>query len=301
MICDLRNMQILIIGGRLPIRTKAIGMSEAFKRVIEVRASSWGALFDCSYKWEGEHLLRMRRPSGIRALLGTAVHAGTAAFDQAKMDRKPITAMEAADAFIDALHKPTDDVDYKQDRSLNMRQAEQIGLTLLTKYCHEISPKFEFSAIEMKMEPMDIDCGDGLIIRLKGTMDRSRIAADQDGAGDVIPDVKTGARLFDSESNVILKARSAQLGAYSLMYENQTGRHTVGGQIIALETASQARVGVSPIFNVKQPMTGTPTQKGLIEYAAGMFKSGDFLPNPQSALCSDKFCARWNSCIFRDR
>lgn len=275
-------------------------MSDEFKRIVEIRASSWGTLFDCSYKWQGEHLLGMRRPSGIRALLGTAVHAGTAAFDQARLDRKPITAMEAADSFLDALHNPTDEVDYKQDRSMDMRKAEVIGLTLLTKYCHEISPKFEFRAIEMKMEPLDIDCGDGLIIRLKGTMDRSRVAEASDGAGDVIPDVKTGARLFDSESNVLLKARSAQLGAYSLMYENQTDRHTVGGQIIALETASQARVGVSPVFNVKQAMTGTPTQKGLIEYAAGMLKSGDFLPNPQSALCSESFCARYSTCIFHD-
>jgi RecB family exonuclease len=275
-------------------------MSEAFNRVIEVRASSWGELFDCSHRWEGTHILGMRRPSGIRALLGTAVHAGTAAFDQAKLDKRPITAMEAADEFIRALHNPTDDVDYKQDRSINMRQAEQIGLTLLTKYCHEISPRYEFKAIEMKMQPMDIDCGDGLIIRLKGTMDRARIAYAHEGHGVLIPDVKTGARLFNEDNEVILKARSAQLGAYQLMYEDNTGEHTVGAEIIALETTASARVGVSKTFDAKRAMTGTPTQKGLIEYAAGMFKSGDFLPNPQSALCSEKFCARYNTCIFHD-
>ncbi len=273
----------------------------SFNRVIEVRASSWGALFDCSYRWEGEHLLGMRRPSGIRALLGTAVHAGTAAFDQAKLDKRPITAMDAADEFIRTLHNPTDDVDYKQDRSINMRQAEQIGLTLLTKYCHEISPRYEFKAIEMKMQPLDIDCGDGLIIRLKGTMDRARIAHAHEGHGALIPDVKTGARLFNEDNEVILKARSAQLGAYQLMYEDNTGEHTVGSEIIALETTASARVGVSKTFDAKRVMTGTPTQKGLIEYAAGMFRSGDFLPNSQSSLCSEKFCARWNTCMFRDQ
>jgi hypothetical protein len=272
----------------------------SFSRVIEVRASSWGELFDCSHRWEGTHLLGMRRPSGIRALLGTAVHAGTAAFDQAKLDRKPITAMEAADYLLDALHKPTDEVDYKQDRSINMKQAEQIGLTLLTKYCHEISPRYEFKAIEMKMQPMDIDCGDGLIIRLKGTMDRARIAYANEGHGALIPDVKTGARLFTEDNEVILKARSAQLGAYQLMYEDNTGEHTVGSEIIALETTASARVGVSKTFDAKRAMTGTPTQKGLIEYAAGIFKTGDFLPNPQSALCSEKFCSRYSTCLFHD-
>lgn len=275
-------------------------MTSEFTRIVEIRASSWGALFDCSYKWEGEHLLGMRRPSGIRALLGTAVHAGTAAFDQAKLDKKPITAMQAADALLDALHNPTDEVDYKQDRSINMRQAEAIGLALLSKYCHEISPRYEFKAIEMKMEPMDIDCGDGLIIRLKGTMDRARVAYANEGHGALIPDIKTGARLFDADGNVLLKARSAQLGAYQLMYEDNTGEHTVGSEIIALETSANARAGVSKTFDAKRAMTGTTTQRGFIEIAAEMLKAGLFPPNPQSSLCSEKFCARWNSCLFRD-
>lgn len=271
-----------------------------FKRVVDVRASSWGSLFDCSFKWEGEHLLGMRRPSGIRSLLGTAIHAGTAAFDQAKLDKAPITALQAADSLLHALHNPTDEVDYKQDRSINMREAERIGLTLLTKYCAEISPLYEFKAIEMKMKPLEIDCGDGLIIRLKGTMDRARIAAAGDGMGVVIPDVKTGARLFDADGNVLLKARSAQLGAYQLMYEEETGEHTVGGQILALQTSSNALAGVSRLFNAKRAMTGTPTQRGFIEIAAEMFKAGLFPPNPQSSLCSEKFCARYSTCLYHD-
>ncbi|MCT7340572.1 hypothetical protein P4129_07095 [Pseudomonas aeruginosa] len=32
-------------------------------QTITVRASSWGALFDCAFKWEGVHLLKMRSPS----------------------------------------------------------------------------------------------------------------------------------------------------------------------------------------------------------------------------------------------
>lgn len=271
--------------------------STSANRVVEVRASSWGRLFDCAHAWEAEHLLGMRRPSGIRATLGTAVHASTAAFDQARLDGAPITASEAADVFIDTLHNPTDEVDYKQDRSITMREAEVIGLTLHAKYCAEISPRYTFKAVEMKMEPVDIDCGDGLIIRLKGTMDRARVAAADGGV--VIPDIKTGARLI-SDGEVILKARSAQLGGYQLMYEENTGEHTVGSEIIALQTTASAEVGVSRRFDAKRAMTGTPTQKGLIEYAADFFKTGSFPPNPSSPLCSPKFCARWDTCVFRD-
>jgi hypothetical protein len=271
----------------------------SFSRVVEIRASSWGRLFDCAKAWEATHILGMRRPSGIRALLGTAVHAGTAAFDQAKIDKSPITAMDAADHLLAALRNPTDEVDYKQDTSINMRKAEEIGLTLLTKYCHEISPKFEFTSVERKMQPMDIDCGDGLIIRLKGSMDRSRVALASEGNGDLIPDIKTGSRLFDADGAVLTKGRAAQLGAYQLMHEEDTGNHTVGSQIVALETASQTRVGVSKVFNAKLAMTGSPTQKGMIEFAATMLKTGDFPPNPSSSLCADKFCACYDSCIFK--
>ncbi len=31
--------------------------------IYTVRASSWGALFDCGFRWEGVHLLKMRSPS----------------------------------------------------------------------------------------------------------------------------------------------------------------------------------------------------------------------------------------------
>jgi hypothetical protein len=268
-----------------------------FKRIVEVRASSWGRLFDCSYAWEGEHLLGLRRPSGLRASLGTAIHASTAAFDQARIDGRPISISDAADVFIQTLHNPTDDVDYKQDRSITMREAEQIGLTLHAKYCAEISPRYEFKAVEMKMDPLDLNVGDNMIIRLKGTMDRARVA--KGGAGAIIPDIKTGARLF-ADNEVVLKGRSAQLGAYQLMYESNTQEVTEGAQIIALQTTAAAQAGVSRIFDARRVMLGTKYEPGLIDFAGTIFKTGHFQPNPQSSLCSEKFCARWNSCIYRD-
>lgn len=265
--------------------------------IVTVRASSWGSLFDCAFRWEGEHLLGMRKPSSLRAHVGTAIHAGTAAFDQARVDKRPITAVDAADAFVDALHHPEGEVDYRSDKTITLDKAEVIGLTLTTKYCTEISPRFTYKSVEMKLEPMEIDCGDGLLIRLTGTMDRARVAEAEGGI--VIPDVKTGARIV-ANGEVILKGKAAQLGAYQLMYENTTGENTVGGQIIGLQTTSAADAAVSRVFDAKRVMVGTDKEQGLIEMAAVMFRTGFFPPNPQSSLCSEKFCARWDSCIFHD-
>lgn len=280
-------------------------------QIITVRASSWGALFDCAYKWEGEHLLGMRRPSGLRATLGTAIHAGTAAFDQAKLDRQPIPIDDAAEVFVDALLNPEDEVDYRGD-NITLSTAETIGLALTVKYCAEISPKFQFTSVEKKLEPLEIDCGNGITIRLTGSMDRSRsgylVHKIENGQellipgqqGVTIPDIKSGARIIDEHGAVILKGKSAQLGAYQLMYENTTKEETAGGQIIGLQTTTKAQVAVSGLIDGKRVMFGTEKEKGLIEMAAIMFKTGFFPPNPQSQLCSPKFCARWDSCIYHD-
>lgn len=268
------------------------------QRVVEVRASSWGRLFDCAHSWEGEQLLKLTRPGGIRPLLGTAIHAATAAFDQARIDGAPITLNDARDVFLDALHHPTEDVDYQKDRSITMQTAEEIGLRLVIRYCHEISPQFQFSAVEMSMKPVDIDVGEELTLRLKGTMDRARVAVGSAGA--IIPDIKSGQRLIGDEG-VILKGRSAQLGAYQIMYEENTGEQTSGSQIIALQTSKDTPVGVSKVFDAKRAMLGTAYQEGLIEHAVQFLKSGLFPPNPQSQTCSPTFCGRWDHCIYRDQ
>lgn len=262
-----------------------------------VRASSWGALFDCAYKWEGEHLLGMRRPSSLRAALGTAIHAGTAAFDQARLDGAPIRTDDAAGVFVDALQNPDDEVDYKSDKTITLNEAEIIGLALTVKYCAEISPQFTYTSVEMKLNPLTIDCGGDLTIKLTGTMDRARVA--DNGAGVIIPDVKSGSRIIEN-GEVILKGKAAQLGVYQMMYEDTTGEPTVGGQIIGLQTTKKAETGISRLVDGKRVMLGTDKEKGLIEMAAIMFRTGFFPPNPQSQLCSKKFCARWESCIYHD-
>lgn len=265
--------------------------------VYTVRASSWGSLFDCAYRWEAEHLLKIRKPAGLRALLGTSVHAGTAAYDQARIDGTGLTVDDAAAVLVDTLHHPDYEVDYHQDDGLNVRDAERIGLALHVRYCTEISPQFDYLEVETRLDPMEIDCGGGIRIRLTGSMDRARVASH--GAGVVIPDVKTGARVV-SRGVAQMKGRSAQTGTYQLMYEQTRGIRTDGAQIIALSTAGRNEVAVSPVFDARRVMVGTDDAPGLIQHAAEMFRTGLFPPNPQSPICSPKYCGRWATCIYHE-
>lgn len=265
--------------------------------VFKVRASSWGGLFDCAHRWEGEHILGLRKPSGLRAQLGTALHASTAVFDSGRLPGgSQVSATDAANAFVQTLHNPDREVDYSQD-ALTVRDAEKIGLVLHARYCTEISPQFTFKSVEQQLQPLDIDCGGGTLVRLTGTMDRARVADTPDGI--VIPDVKSGSRVIE-KGEASIKGRSPQIGTYQLMYEASEGCTTVGAQVIALHTTSNPQAAVSKVFDAKRVMVGTDTNKGLLEFAAEMFRSGLFHPNPQSILCSQKYCARWNTCNFHE-
>jgi hypothetical protein len=117
--------------------------------------------------------------------------------------------------------------------------------------------------------------------------------------------VKTGGRVI-SGGAVVTKGRAPQLGTYQLMYERDPahGRPTDGAQVIGLLTSNAALkpkpgdviAGVSHVFDAKSVMVGTDGSPGLIEYAAAMFRSGLFPPNPAATICAEKYCARWHKC-----
>lgn len=263
---------------------------------ITVRASSWAGLFDCAYRWEGIHLLGMKNTVGLRAALGTAIHAGTAVFDQAKITGDTVTAADAAGVLVDKLHDPENEFDPAKD-DITMQEAESTGITLLTKYCGEVSPKYNFVAVEMDTKPLDIDCGGGVVVRLKGTMDRARIKKTTGGIG--IADLKSGGTSVQ-KGVAVTKGHGAQIGTYELLFEHTTGESiTSEAEIIGLKTKGKPEIATGSIKNAKRIMTGDQNNPGLIEFAADMFRSGRFFPNSKSMLCSEKYCPRWNSCHFK--
>ena len=59
-------------------------------------------------------------------------------------------------------------------------------------------------------------------------------------------------------------------------------------------------IATGEIHGARARMTGTEEFPGLIDFAARMFRTGDFYPNPGSILCHPKYCARWSRCPYRD-
>lgn len=264
---------------------------------LTVRASSWAGMFDCAYRWEGIHLLKLHNVVGLRAALGTAIHAGTAVFDTARLTGETVTADDAAGVFVDKLRDPENEFDPARD-DLSMPEAERVGITLLTKYCFEVSPRYNFVAVEMETKPLDIDCGNGVTVRLTGTMDRARIRKGDHGVG--IADLKSGSAAVQ-KGVAVTKGHGPQIGTYELLYEHTTGEPiTDDAEIIGLKTKGTAEIATGIVKNAKRVMVGTEDTPGLIEFASEMFKTGRFYPNPKSLLCSANYCPRHATCHFHD-
>ena len=261
--------------------------------IITIRASSLPELFDCPARWEAKHIKRLRLPSSGNAMLGRAVHAGTAAFDEAALQGNPITADDAAGVVADTIHRPDEEVDWGEDRP---QEAESIGIALTGMYCRTIAPAMNYVAVEATCERLEItDIG----IALTGTTDRV-VEAPQ---GHFIADIKTGKTAVAADGTVKTQGHAAQMAVYELLAEHSTGLPmNAPAQVIGLQVAKTdkgRRTGIGTIEGGRDLLLGDEDSPGLLEHAAAMLKRGLFPGNPRSMMCNKKYCPAHPRCKWR--
>lgn len=265
-----------------------------------IRASSWPSLFDCAHRWYFQNIVGLRMPSSGNACLGTAIHAGTAAFDSSKLAGDQIDVVTAVDTARAALQNPEQEVAW--DDSLTPVEADGFAVRLTTRYCQEIAPTRHYAAVELECQALDIGTEHG-VVRVTGTTDRIRII--EDGRKG-ISDLKSGGRATekaaDGSRRAVTKGHHIQLGIYTLMAEQASGeRLDAPAEIIGLQTTKDTPVACGEVQDVKTPLLGTDEHPGLIQIAARMLKDGIFPPNPKSMLCSAKYCPAYGAhCRYHD-
>lgn len=269
-------------------------MNIAMRQIITIRASSLSELFDCPARWCAKHIEKKFTPSSGAAQLGTAVHAGTAAFDKARLPGgSPITADDAAGLVVDAIYKPEFEVNWEEEKP---QEAEKIALALHTKYCTEVAPTQVYAAVEIACDCLEIaDIG----IALTGTTDRVRMVDE----GYAISDIKTGKQAVSADGTVKTSGHAYQMGVYELLAEAASGVPITGpAQIIGLntgKTAAAQRAGFGEIRGAREVLLGDGDTPGVLENASRLIHSGSFYGNPRSMLCSEKFCPIHQVCKFR--
>lgn len=259
-----------------------------------IRASSLSDLFDCPARWAAKHIDGKYMPRTSRAQLGTAVHASTAAYDTSVLTGAGMTVDEAAAAAVDAVHNPTEEVDWEDEKPADI---EKIAVALHTKYCTIVAPKQNYRAVEVKCNGLYLE---DLRITLTGTTDRIR-SVEHGGFG--ISDIKTGKNAVGADGTVATKGHTYQIGVYELIGEFGSGlRITEPGEIIGLQTAKtdkSQRVGTGLITGAREVLIGTEETPGILATAANIIHRGDFWGNPKSMMCSEKYCPVYNSCNYR--
>lgn len=263
------------------------------RECIKIRASSLSELMDCPARWEAKHLLKMHMLTSGAAYLGTAVHAGAAAYDQARLDGDPISVDDAAGAVVDVLYSKDEEVDWDDS---NPSDAEKIAIPLHKLYCERIAPQQEYAAVEALCQNITFtDLG----ITLTGTIDRIR--ATEDGFG--VADIKTGKTAVDTDGNVKTKSHAAQVAVYELLASQELGVDMeLPAQIIGLNAAKTdkgRRAGIGEIPNAREILVGDGEKLGLLEIAANIVHSGTFYGNPRSQLCTPKYCPAYGTCRWR--
>lgn len=264
-------------------------------RVITIRASAVSDFFDCPARAEAKHLLgKMCANTGASAL-GTAVHAGTALFDKARLEGNPILAHEAAGAVVDAIRRPDEDVAWED---VSVQDAERVALALHSKYCNTVAPRFDYAAVELTCDPLLIP---DLNLALTGTTDRVRKAAT--GALG-IADLKTGKWKVAKDGTVDAGEHKVQLGIYELIASATLGEDlSLPPLIIGMNTAKTAdaqRVGYGEVNDTREMLVGTEERPGLLQMLASMLHSGSFYGNPRSQLCTPRWCPVFKGCRYRD-
>jgi len=264
------------------------------RQPIQIRASSFGSLFDCPQRWIEIHLHGRRVPSTGKAALGTSIHAGTALFDTERLAGQIPSLSAAVDAAIETLRNPKDDTDWENGEQ---SKAESIARSLTERYCETESPRHEFVAVEARIDSLVIS---DLGIELTGTTDRVELT--DEGYG--IRDIKTGKTAVGTDGRAATKGHAAQMGVYELVAEAATRLPiTAPAQIIGLQTnqtPDKQRIGTGDIQGAREVLLGDDENTGLL-VTASKIVHGEIDPwgNPKSSMCHERYCPAYKTCFWR--
>jgi hypothetical protein len=261
---------------------------------VRIRASSLSELFDCPARWSAKHIENKFIPKSSKAVLGTAIHASTAMFDQSTLDGAGLTIIESAAAAVDAIYKPTEEVDWGEDKP---QDAEKIALALHGKYCLDIAPKQTYLAVEVQCDSLLLE---DLNIILTGTTDRIRQTK---AGGNGIVDIKSGKTAVSASGEVSTKGHAFQMGTYEVLGEYASGIPITEPALIAGlntgKTDAAQRVGTAEIAGCRDVLLGDEETPGILQTASNIIHSGNFWGNPKSMMCHKSYCPVYATCKYR--
>ena len=271
-----------------------------------IRASSTSGYGDCARRWAASNLkreleaagfddLNESMPQSIGAGVGTAVHSGAGYMMMQKLQTGALgNETEAAQRALQEIDEAAARGVLWDKETANKNDAQKQTLRMVAMFRHDAAPLLEPSAVERRLQA---DVGDGFVVT--GQSDLQVISP----IG--VDDLKTGKRAT---------RHFGQIGSYSLLARTE---HP-GLQVKRLRTIFLQRVPLrvpQPVVVYEEYPQDVAEQAawaaiGRIKQDVAEFRrrviEGDappehaFLANPNSNLCSPKFCKAWGTKFCRE-
>lgn len=256
--------------------------------VTVIRASSLPQYPDCPRRHAarsfGEDVTRagfeLRRiPPSIGAAIGTGTHAALTHVMQKRIDGQDIDAAAMDAIAVEAIDKEISDGVVWDDTTTSAgaahRQAIRQAKAILQCFGEEILPV----AVE---ESMQAEMGDGFVLR-----------------GHV--DVREAGRILDFKTGTVQRANQAQYGGYSLLARANGHDVTRLAEIYVKRvgpTKPQPDATMTEYAQAECERAAWTIAQSIKRGLAAFRETGDaweFLPNPNSMMCSPDYCPAWGT------
>ena len=264
-------------------------------RVIPIRASSLGDLFDCPARWEAKNIQKKRTPAGGKTRIGTAIHEAVTHWDYSKLLGEIPAIEECQEILHHQIWQPDEDVDWND---VDQNTSESIAQSLMNKYITQIAPTQKFIGIEVACPSLILS---DLGIEITGTIDRIY----ENEKGELgIGDIKTGKMAVSADGSVKTVGHAPQMGIYTVLASHALQEPVLApARIYGLTTGKTDKgqhIGIGEIPSPAEVLLGTDEEpEGLLHHAAKIIKHGIFFGNSKSMLCNEKYCPAFATCKFR--
>ncbi|GAA5135219.1 hypothetical protein GCM10023213_08110 [Prosthecobacter algae] len=247
----------------------------------QVSASRLNLFLQCRLKFFFRYVLKIKKPKTASLHVGNAVHTVLKSWNKARWVQKPLTLIQAHEAYAKAWSDDPDGIPWKPDEEA---EDKTTGWRLVNTYLREshVPAEVKPDAVEVPVEANLINHG---LPRLIGILDLVQQRK--------VIDYKTCASTPNSEKAA--HSHEVQTSSYSLLYRHNTGQQESGVELHHLVKLKNPKVVITPMPPM-MPRQQLRLFKQIEAYTEGLQRQ-DFIPSPGMQCSSCEFfneCRRWH-------
>ena len=278
--------------------TKVKTMINTNEKHKTLRPSSIGSFINCNYQWYNTHIMNVQSIPNARATLGSSIHKSAEVIwlDAINKGKKDLNLTMAVDAAVEEYHEllKLDDPQFDDNENKDTIEKEVIQGT--TKWVEDIAPNVDIPIAVEKFYETPVD--NPIFTRVAGSIDYV-------GANS-IHDIKT------SRKKPTLKNYDLQQATYAILREKNgetidtikiqsviLGKKEIKAEVYDLiQDSTDHFKTIEDIKKQTKYIINNILQKSKLLQSDKIDPKIIFTGNPNSFLCSNKYCALYDTCPF---